>query len=442
MWGIALTADLNLLLPYLPYILGGFVAGSFVTTLLFFLSKRQYWKQISGITRAVKRYTEGDLSGEITVQDEELRDLIRAVDSMKSTLRAKAEETGGENAKVSAVLEHMAEGVIAVDASRRVLLLNPAAEQMFGVERSASLGRPAIEVIRHEQMDLLLSRALETQTLVAEEIEVFHPAKRFLRAGAIGIKKTESPLGGILVLYDVTEIRKLEQLRREFVANVSHELRTPLTSIKGFIETLLTGTIQDPDRSAKFLRIMEEDADRLTRLIDDLLELSQLESKEITLKPEPVDLKEAVDKVVGLLDSRLKGKKITVQNHAWMDGMYRVTADPDKLKQILMNLLDNAIKFNREGGQINVRAAQSGERVKISVEDTGLGIPSEAIPRIFERFFTVDKARSRELGGTGLGLAIVKHIVEAHGGAVSCESELGQGSTFSFTLPAAAKPSS
>ncbi|MBI3999192.1 MAG: GHKL domain-containing protein, partial [Candidatus Omnitrophica bacterium] len=208
----------------------------------------------------------------------------------------------------------------------------------------------------------------------------------------------------------------------------------PLTSIKGFIETLSGGAIQDPERSQNFLKMMEEDANRLTRLIDDLLELSKLESKELELKLEPTDLKDAFDKAVALFDSRLKEKNITVRNLVWMDGMYRVLADRDKLRQVLVNLLDNAIKFNRDGGQIELKAAQSEDRVTISVEDSGLGIPEEAIPRIFERFFTVDQAHSHELGGTGLGLAIVKHIVEAHGGTVSCESELAKGSRFSFSL--------
>jgi len=240
------------------------------------------------------------------------------------------------------------------------------------------------------------------------------------------------------VLHDITEMRRLENLRKDFVANVSHELKTPLTSIKGFVETLLGGALRDGEHGTAFLKMMEEDAKRLERLIDDLLKLSEIESKEVPLKISPLDLKAEVESVLSTFQHQIEKKRIVVENQISEDPFPKVKADRDKLRQVLINLIDNGIKFNRDGGRIVLGAEVTEEKeIRISVEDSGIGIPKKDIPRIFERFFRVDKARSRELGGTGLGLAIAKHIIEAHGGTVSCASELGKGSTFSFTLPTA-----
>ena len=350
-------------------------------------------------------------------------------------LKERMTEAEAEKAKVSAILEHMAEGVIAVDSRKRVLLANPAVEAILGLKKGSALGRALVEVLRNRVIDEMVDRAIQNQNSIAEEIEIHHPQSRFLRVSTIGISNREGAVCAILVFYDVTEIRKLEGLRRDFLANVSHELRTPLTSIQGFIETLLSGALRDPKQSEEFLKMMEEDADRLTRLIGDLLELSQIESKEVILKPEPLELSDEFNKVITGFHPRLKEKKITVRNQLLDPKIHRVLADRDRLKQVLINLLDNAIKFNNEGGQILIKTEQVGDQVKVSIEDTGIGIPEEIVPRIFERFFRADKARSRESGGTGLGLAIVKHLIEASGGRVWCESELGKGSKFLFTLP-------
>lgn len=353
-----------------------------------------------------------------------------------SILKERISELEGEQVKVSAILRSMAEGVVAVDDSKRVLLVNPAAEVIFNVRESRFLNRSLVEMVRNQTLDQMMSEAMEKQGVVSQEIEIHHPANKILRVNAVGIPKREGEVGGIVVLYDITEIRRLERLRQEFVANVSHELKSPLTSIKGFIETLLGGALKDQRRAEEFLKMMEEDTDRLSRLIGDLLEISRLESKEAVLRIHPVDLAVEIRKLIAIFKTRFREKKIFVVDRISTGHIPKVLADSDRLKQVLINLIDNAIKFNCESGQIIFSAEPKNGKVTVSVEDTGVGIPAEAVPRVFERFFRVDKARAREKGGTGLGLSIVKHIVEVHGGDVWCESKVGKGSKFSFTLPA------
>lgn len=406
MWGTALMAMGSAI--FYAFVIGLLIGSSSILLFIFF----------SGRYRATQAAHVPDTANRMT-----------------QVLEERIVEIEDEKTRASAILEHMAEGVIAVDSAKRVLILNPAAEAIFGVEKSSACGKSMIEVVRNPAIDRMMDQAMSKRTAVTEEIELHHPAPRILKANAVGMLKSKGTVSGILVLYDVTEVRKLEQLRREFVANVSHELKTPLTSIQGFIETLLAGALRDPEQAKTFLKMMEEDAGRLTRLIRDLLELSQIESKEVVLKLEPLDLNEELNKVIVGFDPRLREKNITVKNQLLDHHVHQVLADRDRLKQVLINLLDNAIKFNNEGGQILIQAEWANGRVKVSIEDTGIGIPDEIVPRIFERFFRADKARSRESGGTGLGLAIVKHLVEAGGGQVWCESKLGKGSKFFFTLP-------
>ncbi|MBI4367989.1 MAG: PAS domain-containing protein [Candidatus Omnitrophica bacterium] len=351
-----------------------------------------------------------------------------------SALRKQIAELEVEKSKLAAILDHMREGVIAVGPSKQVLTINPRAEEVFQTKKESVLGKTLLEVVRNQKIDEMMDRAIQDGDVSRGEIELFHPRGMVLRVGTVGVK-SGGAVSGILVFHDVTEIRKLEKLRQEFVANVSHELKTPLTSLKGFVETLLRGAVQDPERAKSFLEMMENDTDRLNRLIDDLLELSQIESKSVPLKPETVDLAETVRQILVRFQSSVQEKKITVENRIKQGTS--VFADRDRLKQILINLVDNAIKFNREGGRIVLEAQETGKEMSVSVSDTGAGIPQENIPRIFERFFRADKARSRELGGTGLGLSIVKHLVEAHGGRIWCESRVGKGSKFFFTVPAA-----
>ncbi|MDD5255578.1 MAG: ATP-binding protein, partial [Candidatus Omnitrophica bacterium] len=239
--------------------------------------------------------------------------------------------------------------------------------------------------------------------------------------------------GCLAVIHDITEIKKLEAMRRDFVANVSHELKTPLTSVKGFVETLLEGALSDKENSRHFLEIIREHTNRLDNLINDLLNLSYLESNTVELRKSGLMIRDLAEEVLSGFGSQLKKKPLKAKNE--IPAGLIVSADKENLEQVLTNLIDNAIKFNRPQGSLVIRADDLGIAVKIAVEDTGSGIPAKDLPRIFERFYRVDKARSRELGGTGLGLSIVKHIVELHGGSVGAESTEGLGSKFWFTLP-------
>jgi two-component system phosphate regulon sensor histidine kinase PhoR len=242
-----------------------------------------------------------------------------------------------------------------------------------------------------------------------------------------------------MVLHDITELRRLERVRTEFVANLSHELRTPLTAIRGYLETLLEGGLDERDNARRFLEIVFRHTERLGRLLDDLMDLSNIELGKVTLEVEPTDLREALEPVLAIMRPRAEAKGITLSLDVAPD-LPPVRADRDRLSQVLINLVDNAVKFTAEGGRVSVTAAALDKMVEVAVADTGAGIPSTDLPRITERFYRVDKARSRELGGTGLGLAIVKHLVLAHGGELKIDSELGKGTTVRFTLPVSAVP--
>jgi len=413
-----------------------FLSGSFLSfvffAVLFFWYKKHVKKQITVFAQNANRYATGNLSERIQFRSDNFQMLADAINQMIHTLRNQIGEKEEEKAKVSAILENMTDGVMGLDEHKNILIANSALENILNIRKNSILGRNVLSLLRNPKVDSILEEVIKHQSILTEEIAIHHPEK-MLRISAIGIPHSKSSILGILVVSDITEVRRLENLRREFVANVSHELKTPLTSIKGFIETLLSGAISDTDRAKSFLKIVEEDTNRLTRLIDELLELSKIESKRISLKMEKLDLKKEIAEALSVLRTAIDEKKIKVENK--IDSF--VSADRDRLKQILINLTENAIKFNKPGGSITFTASPVGNQVKITVTDTGIGISKEMIPRIFERFFRADKARSRDLGGTGLGLSIVKHLVEAHGGEISCDSQIGKCSTFFFTLPQA-----
>ncbi|MDD5217056.1 MAG: ATP-binding protein [Candidatus Omnitrophica bacterium] len=419
-----------------PLLISASIGILFVLVFSFGLA-RLISKQIGKLKDAAQRYARGDLTHKVLIHSkDELEILAEAMNQMAGTLRKRIQEVEGERAKFSAVLTNMADGVIAVDARNKILMMNPSAEKIFGVRKEYACERPFIEAIRNKKLDEMLALSIREQRLVSTEIDLPQWGNKNLRVSVLGISRADDRIAGIMVISDISEIRRLENLRKEFVANVSHELRTPLTSLHGFIETLRGGALADSVKSQEFLKMMEEDSNRLTKLIDDLLDLSRVEAEEFVLETKTLSLAEQADKAVAFLNRRFEEKKITLENRIKTDPGINVSADPDGLRQVFVNLLDNAVKFSRENGKIILSAVQEGDWVRVTVEDTGCGIPAGAIPRVFERFFRVDKARSRELGGTGLGLSIVKHIVEAHGGNVSCQSEFGRGSRFAFTLPA------
>jgi two-component system phosphate regulon sensor histidine kinase PhoR len=304
------------------------------------------------------------------------------------------------------------------------------------VENGLPEGRSFLEVIRQKDLLDLVQEVRVSGAPARHELELGPPVNRVVAARGAPLGLGPGAPGVLLVLNDVTELRRLERVRSEFVANVSHELRTPLTCIKGYLETLLDGALDDRAHARRFLEVAGTHAERLDRLIDDLLELSNIESGRVTLVPMRLDLGDVVAGVEAMFERQTAQSRLTLER-AVPPGL-AVRADRDRLVQILVNLVDNAVKFTPEGGQVRIEAAPvAAGRVEVRVRDTGIGIPSTDLPRITERFYRVDKTRSREVGGTGLGLAIVKHLVQAHGGELRIESALGHGTTVSFTLPAA-----
>jgi two-component system phosphate regulon sensor histidine kinase PhoR len=352
---------------------------------------------------------------------------------MADSLEDKIKKVEIKNQQLKAILESMVEGIIVTDKSGHIISLNPTVEKIFNILKQDAEGKLFLEIIRNNDIADIINYVLKNGKFKSCEISLVWPVQRYLEINATPIFGNGSISGCLLVIHDITEIRRLETMRRDFVANVSHELKTPLTSIKGFVETLLEGALLDKENSRHFLQIIQSHANRLDNLVNDLLDLSHLESQEIKLEKEKVDLKALTDDILASFRSQFKKKAIQVSNDLNRDVF--IIANKDKIDQVLTNLIDNAIKFNQEKGSIKIYSQDLDDKIKIFVEDSGVGIPEKDIPRIFERFYRVDKARSRELGGTGLGLSIVKHIVELHGGSVGVESTEGFGSKFWFILP-------
>ncbi|MEW5758831.1 MAG: two-component system histidine kinase PnpS [Candidatus Omnitrophota bacterium] len=331
------------------------------------------------------------------------------------------------------ILNSMIEGVVILDKDVKLISCNATAEKIFNIEQEKVFGKFFLEAIPNNDILELINDVLEKKQFISKELPLIWPLVKVFHINASPIFENDDINGCLLVIHDITELKKLENTRRDFVANVSHELRTPLTSIKGFIETLLEGAIDDKENAKQFLTIIKEQADRFDNLINDLLALAGLESKEIKLNPRPINLKQFSHRILLDFKARLEKKNIQVINELKEDLF--VNADKERLEQVLINLIDNAIKFNKESGFIKITGKEIGNKIKIIIEDSGSGIPEKDIPRIFERFYRVDRARSRELGGTGLGLSIVKHIIDLHGGSVGVESTEGLGSKFYFYLP-------
>lgn len=358
---------------------------------------------------------------------------IKELENALSEANAKIAKLENEKVAISAIVGSMIEGVIAVDNESRILSLNPAIEQIFDVKASQVKGRFLLEAIRNNDISELISEVLEAGAFISREVSLVFPLQKIFQINVSPLFENNKISGCVAVIHDMSEIRRLEVMRRDFVANVSHELKTPLTSIKGFVETLLDGALEDKANNRNFLEIIQTHVNRLDNLVNDLLELSHLESKEIKLQKESINLRVLADNILSGFKSQLKKKSIDAKND--LGDSLSVMAYKNKIEQVFTNLIDNAIKFNKEKGFIKLYSEGLEGKIKITIEDSGLGIPEKDIPRIFERFYRVDKARSRELGGTGLGLSIVKHIVELHGGNVGVESIEGLGSKFFFTLP-------
>jgi two-component system phosphate regulon sensor histidine kinase PhoR len=353
---------------------------------------------------------------------------------MEDFQRHQQQTTTDAKAQQQVLFNSMLEGLLLLDRSRKIYLANRAFKNLFGV-KAEMRGKTVMEVLRLHELAELVERAEAEKQVFDYELRLPELDGRWLQVNAAVISNSAGEREGtILVFHDLTRLKQLERTREEFVANVSHELRTPLSLIKGYVETLLDGASKNPEVAEHFLQIIERNAERLDLLIQDLLTISALESGRVQLNLQPVRLHAVAEKVLADLKARADTRNVTLKNE-----LPDLTANVDesRLEQVLANLVDNAIKYGRPQGSVIVGGDKAGgDKVEIFIRDDGPGIPAESLDRIFERFYRVDKARSREQGGTGLGLSIVKHIIQNHGGEVWAKSEPGKGATFFFTLPA------
>jgi len=416
--------------------------------LLILVAAAVSYRAALGVTRPLERMTAA--AGRMAAMDysvrvpagarDEVGELGRALNAMAESLRLKVEEIRGNEARLRTVLDNMPSGVLMIASGGTVTVFNRQAELLLGERADDHTGRSYTGLKRHYELTRLISHGLESREPLHGELEIHFPQERRVEVQLVPLDNGAAHSGVLVVLQDVTAMRRLEKMRSDFVANASHELKTPAAAVKGFAETLLSGGVKDEETARSFLTIIHDESVRLNRLVDDLLDLSRIESRQVPLRFSPVELKPFLVRQLEIISAEAARKNIRLELEA-EDGLF-IEADEDRLGQIVLNLLQNGVNYTPEGGTVRVTASglpadpEGGEdRVRIVVSDTGIGIPKQDLPRIFERFYRVDKARSRNSGGTGLGLSIVKHLVELHRGSIAVESEVGIGSRFIVELP-------
>lgn len=408
-----------------------FVFALFISFLTSILISKPIQK-MSFVAQAIAR---GDYSKKIIVSSEdEIGELAKVINYMSGEVQTRVQEVVSSKLRLEAVLLSMFEGVMVIDTNSEILLMNQPLRVFLDIKDDWA-GKKPLEIVRNLEIQEVADKVLKSKSGVEScQISIFAPQEKVLSVHAASVVRDNKVDGAVLVFHDITALRQLEKMRQDFVANVSHELRTPVSTIKGYAETLLEGALEDKENAKDFLKIIRDDADRLARLIEDLLDLSKIESGKLALKREDINWELLVQRCVAHFKKQIDAKSLSVKIDI-AHNLPKILADSGLIAHVLMNLVDNAVKYIDDDGHITISVLQDDGRLKVEVSDTGIGIPEEDIPRIFERFYRVDKARSRELGGTGLGLSIVKHIVQAHHGEVAVASILGKGSTFSFILP-------
>jgi len=394
-------------------------------------------QSLSSQTASLRAYTERLLDPQISEQelpsgDDDLGALAQSLRRTVPRIRGLLESLKLEGARREAILTSMLEGVLAVDKDLRVTFCNNSFARTMGARMPVNPGMQLLELVRDPALIEIMTDVLSNGERVERRLTLAAADQHSFEVLA-GPLAGPSTLGALAILHDVTELERLERVRKDFVANVSHELRTPLAAIRGYAETLLDGALEDQANNRRFVEIIEAQATRLTNIASDLLTISELESNNAALPPKPISVRAALESALRTVESgaRLRGVRLLCPK---LDDA-QVLGNELQLEQVFVNLLDNAVKFNRISGEVRVESHASDETAQIIISDTGIGIPSEDLPRVFERFYRVDKARSREMGGTGLGLSIVKHVMEQMGGTVALESRLGEGSRFTLTIP-------
>jgi two-component system phosphate regulon sensor histidine kinase PhoR len=400
------------------------------------LIARMITRPVRQITKAAEGIAIGELDQQIPVRtNDEIGRLGHAFNEMSSNLRKLVGEISTERTKLQTVLANMADGVMMTDAEGKIILANQATERLFNFREKEVITKPSIEAVHDHEVDEILKLCLRTgQTQTAQFESVV--SKRFLRVMAIPIAEGKQT-GALLVFQDLTELRNLQTMRRELIGNISHELRTPIAGIKAMVETLKGSAIDDKEATMNFLTKIDGEVDRLIQLVSEVTELSRIEAGQAEFKMAPTDLNLLVKEVVAQMNPLAQRQEVTIAA-APATSLPVVRADKERIRQTLINMVHNAIKFNHPGGKVTVSTEADTESAIVNVSDTGIGIPKEDLPHVFERFYKADRARAQ--GGSGLGLAIAKHTIQAHGGNIWVKSEEGKGSTFSFSLPLKANP--
>ena len=399
---------------------------------------RRISRPLVEMKRGAERFAGGELDRRLPVyKGEEMGGLAEAMNQMAAQLNDRLQTVVSQRNEQEAVLASMIEGVLAVDHQERILRINQAAATLLGTNPELAVGRSLQEVVRKPELQRFITESLQSRTSIEAEMTLLYQGEeRFLQTHGTPLRGSDGQtIGALIVIRDVTRLRRLENLRRDFVANVSHELRTPITAIKGAVETLLAGANENPEDCQRFLEIANRQSDRLNAIIEDLLSLSRLERD-----AESDEVGRTHERLLPILESALQScssiaKSREVDVNLFCSEEIVANVNSALLEQAVINLVDNAIKYSESRNFVTVESWQEGKYVMIKVQDRGQGISKEHLPRLFERFYRVDAARSRAVGGTGLGLAIVKHIVQAHDGEVTVHSTPGKGSVFTISLP-------
>lgn len=421
---------------YIKFAIGGVVA-SLIAALLSFIISRRISSPLEEMKKRAEKFAQGDLNQKFPASRYvEIDTLADAMNKMAEQLDDRIRKVVQQSNEQEAILSSMIEGVLAVDMQERVITINEAAAELLNVDKDKLEGRTIQEIIRVPELQNFVTETLAGKESVDGEVVLRNKKDIYLQMRGTVLRDAQGQgIGGLIVLHDVTNIRHLENIRRDFVANVSHELKTPITAIKGFVETLIDGAIEDTENADRFLKIISKQSSRLSAIIEDLMSLSRIEqeSGNADISFEKISIIDILQFAVQACEIKASEKNIEIR--ITCENTLSAKINPQLMEQAIINLIDNAIKYSGDEGGVEVSALKTNSGITISVRDEGCGIPAEHLPRLFERFYRVDKDRSRKLGGTGLGLAIVKYIAQAHGGQAKVESTVNEGSVFSIYLP-------
>ncbi len=416
--------------------LGGLLIAVLAAWISLMISRR-ISRPLEEMKKGADHFAGGDLNHRLAVPDsEELASLVEALNQMAAQLDARIKTIVGQRNELETVLASMLEGVIAVNNEEKIIRMNESSADFFNCDHDKCHGRDLQEVIRNSALQNFVRHSIRSNVPKEDDISLYHNGEKTLHLQSSPLlDANKDRIGTLVVFNDVTQLRRLEDMRRDFVANVSHEIKTPLTAIKGFVETLQQANVDNPAEAKRFLEIIQKHADRLTSIVEDLLSLSRIEQGDKTkaVKLEKGLVKDVFKAAIQICRSKAEYKQINIT--LTCEEQLASRFDASLLEQAVVNLLDNAIKYSEPNSSIDLQANHNASQLEIAVTDEGIGIAKKHLPRLFERFYRVDKARSRNMGGTGLGLAIVKHIAQAHGGDVSVDSTLGVGSVFVIHLP-------